>query len=147
MITAFSISSRTPSRPWCLDLGMGTASTWTAIVVMRLPSRSWMSMPNRVSTAWVYWPSSRRIPHPKSTPSLALNYHKLWQNREAVMSALGLPASLASSFPERTETVRNDLTAAGEGNKAHSEATRRGLDRMYGRILERIRALPAVSVA
>ena len=84
---------------------------------------------------------------PQKYPIVALNYHKLWQNREAVMSALGLPASLASSFPERTETVRNDLTAAGEGNKAHSEATRRGLDRMYGRILERIRALPAVSVA
>ena len=84
---------------------------------------------------------------PQKYPIIALNYHKLWQNREAVMSALGLPASLASSFPERTETVRNDLTAAGEGNKAHSEATRRGLDRMYGRILERIRALPAVSVA
>jgi len=84
---------------------------------------------------------------PQKYPIIALNYHKLWQNREAVMSALGLPASLASSFPERTETVRNDLTAAGEGNKAHSEATRRGLDRMYGRILARIRELPAVSVA
>jgi len=84
---------------------------------------------------------------PQKYPIIGLNYHKLWQNREAVMSALGLPASLASTFPERTETVRNDLTAAGEGNKAHSEATRRGLDRMYGRILERIRALPAVSVA
>jgi hypothetical protein len=84
---------------------------------------------------------------PQKYPIVALNYHKLWQNREAVMSALGLPASLASTFPERTETVRNDLTAAGEGNKAHSEATRRGLDAMYGRILERIRALPAVSVA
>ena len=68
MITAFCISSRTPSRPWCRDLGMGTASIWTAIVGWNKVSRSWMSMPNRVSTAWVYWPSSRRIPHHKSTP-------------------------------------------------------------------------------
>ena len=53
---------------------------------------------------------------------------------------------IANSFTQE-QMLRNDLTAAGEGNKAHSEATRRGLDRMYGRILERIRALPAVSVA
>ena len=80
-------------------------------------------------------------------PIVALNYHKLWQNLDAVVSALGLPAELAATFPARTETVRNDLTAAGEQNQAHSEATRKGLDAMYGPILAKIRELPAVSVA
>ena len=80
-------------------------------------------------------------------PVVALNYHKLWNNLEAVMDALGLPRDKASSFPERTETVRNDLTAAGERNAAHSEQTRRGLEQMYGPILRKIRDLPAVSLA
>ena len=83
----------------------------------------------------------------RSFPIVALNYHKLWNNLPAVMAALGLPAGLAKSFPERTETVRNDLTARGEGNAAHSEATRRGLDEMYGPILSKIRELPAVTIA
>lgn len=78
-------------------------------------------------------------------PIVLLNYHKLWDNLPAVMTALGLPESLVSTFPERTETVRNDLTAAAERNDAHSEATRRLLDVMYKPILDRIGQLPAVS--
>ena len=78
---------------------------------------------------------------PQKYPIVALNYHKLWQNREAVMSALGLPASLASTFPERTETVRNDLTAAGEGNKAHRGDAARPSPHVRAHP-KRIRALP-----
>lgn len=81
----------------------------------------------------------------RNFPIVLLNYHKLWDNLPAVMKALGLPKELAETFPERTETVRNDLTAAAERNQAHSEATRRLLDVMYEPILDRIRQLPAVS--
>ena len=80
-------------------------------------------------------------------PIILLNYHKLWNNLEAVMDALGLPRDLARTFPERTETVRNDRTAAGERNPAHSEKTRAGLERIYAPIIAKIRAMPAVSVA
>ena len=80
-------------------------------------------------------------------PIVLLNYHKLWNNLDAVMDALGLPRALGASFPERTETVRNDRTAAGEGNAAHSEKTRRGLEAIYAPILAKIVDMPAVSVA
>lgn len=82
----------------------------------------------------------------RSFPIVLLNYHKLWDNLPALMQALGVPASQQASFPERTETVRNDLTAAAENKPAHSEATRRGLDVMYAPIISKIRALPAVSL-
>ncbi|KAJ8600569.1 hypothetical protein CTAYLR_008172 [Chrysophaeum taylorii] len=83
-------------------------------------------------------------PNPRRQyPVLLLNYHKLWDNLPALMRALGLPVDLAGSFPERTETVRNDLTGAAENNEAHTEATRRALDKIYEPILDRIRTLPA----
>ena len=41
MITACSTYSRTPSRPWCLDLGLATASTWMGIVAWNKVSRNW----------------------------------------------------------------------------------------------------------
>lgn len=83
----------------------------------------------------------------RTFPILLLNYHKLWDNLPALMRALGLPKSLANTFPERTETVRNDFTAAAENNMAHSEATRRTLDQIYEPVLKRIRELPAVSIS
>jgi len=79
-------------------------------------------------------------------PIVAVNYHKLWDNLPALMQALGLPESLIQTFPPRTETVRNDLTAAGEKNAAHSEATRDLLGRMYKPLVEEIRQSPAVLV-
>uniref|UniRef100_A0A7S3NGV2 Sulfotransferase domain-containing protein n=1 Tax=Aureoumbra lagunensis TaxID=44058 RepID=A0A7S3NGV2_9STRA len=86
-------------------------------------------------------------PNPnRSFPIILLNYHKLWDNLDALMAALGLPPQLASTFPQRTETVRNDLTAQAEGNQAHSEATRQYLDKIYDPIIQRIRDLPAVTV-
>lgn len=85
-------------------------------------------------------------PSNRTFPIVLLNYHKLWDNLPALMQALGVPASKLASFPERTETVRNDLTAAAENKPAHSEATRRALDAIYAPIISKIRALPAVSL-
>jgi len=89
---------------------------------------------------------ARADPENRSFPIVLLNYHKLWDNLDALMLALGLPTHLKSSFPERTETVRNDLTAHAEHNNAHSEKTRSGLDAIYKPILDHIRAMPAVTV-
>ena len=80
-------------------------------------------------------------------PIVLLNYHKLWNNLDAVMDALGLPKQLAPSFPDRTETVRNDYTGKAEGRAAHTEATRQGLVAIYQPILTKIREMPAVSLA
>mmetsp|Transcript_1165 Transcript_1165/g.3632 ORF Transcript_1165/g.3632 Transcript_1165/m.3632 type:complete len:126 (-) Transcript_1165:31-408(-) len=80
-------------------------------------------------------------------PIVLLNYHKLWDNADAVMDALGLPRSLGGTFPARTETVRNDLTGAAERNAAHTEKTRGGLDKLYAPIVAKIRQLPAVSLS
>jgi hypothetical protein len=76
-----------------------------------------------------------------------LNYHKLWDNLPAVLAALGLPPSLESSFPARTETVRNDATGQAEGNDAHTEATRRGLRQLYQRVVDQVATNPAVLIA
>ena len=86
-------------------------------------------------------------PPDKTFPVVLLNYHKLWDNLDALMLALGLPTHLKDTVPERTETVRNDLTARAEQNQAHSEATRRKLDSIYQPIIEHIRHMPAVSLA
>ena len=80
-------------------------------------------------------------------PIVLLNYHKLWNNLDAVAEALGLPRDLGKSFPARTETVRNDLTGKAEGRAAHTEATRHDLEAMYQPILAKIREMPAVSLA
>ena len=40
----------------------------------------------------------------RNYPVVALNYHRLWDNLPAVMTALGLPQSLARTFPPRTES-------------------------------------------
>lgn len=82
----------------------------------------------------------------RSYPVVALNYHRLWDNLPAVMAALGLPSSFEQQFPRRTETVRNDLTGAAEGNKAHTEATRAALRRLYEPLIAQVMANPAVLV-
>ena len=83
----------------------------------------------------------------RAFPIVLLNYHKLWDNPDALMDVLGLPRKWGDSFPERTETVRNDLTARAEGNAAHSEDTRAGLERLYAPILQKIKDMPAVSLS
>ena len=87
-----------------------------------------------------------RAARTRNYPIIALNYHKLWDNLDAVMHALSFPPEWANKFPKRTETVRNDLTGAAEKNSAHTEATRDGLRRMYAPILTRQHEMPAVSV-
>ena len=83
---------------------------------------------------------------PRTFPVVVLNYHRLWDNLPAAMRAMGLPEALAATFPQRTETVRNDQTGKRENNKAHTEETREGLRRMYQPITDAILGLPAVSV-
>ena len=79
-------------------------------------------------------------------PVIGLNYHKLWDNLDAVMAALGFPPEWAAKFPQRTETVRNDLTGAAEKNDAHTEATREGLRAMYEKTIRKQRDMPAVVI-
>ncbi len=78
-------------------------------------------------------------------PVVLLNYHKLWDNLPEVVEALGLPETMATSFPDRSETVRNEETGKREGTKAHSEEVRALLRKMYKGVREKIWALPAVS--
>eukprot|EP00520_Triparma_pacifica_P010287 CAMPEP_0118645068 /NCGR_PEP_ID=MMETSP0785-20121206/7296_1 /TAXON_ID=91992 /ORGANISM="Bolidomonas pacifica, Strain CCMP 1866" /LENGTH=425 /DNA_ID=CAMNT_0006536911 /DNA_START=64 /DNA_END=1338 /DNA_ORIENTATION=- len=67
----------------------------------------------------------------RTYPVIAVNYHKIWDNVPAVVEALGLPQKHASSFPKRTETVRNNKTGAKEGHMNHSEEARNGLRGIY----------------
>lgn len=83
---------------------------------------------------------------PREFPIVAINYHRLWDNIPAVLTALGLPGSLASTFPPRTETVRNDMTGKSEGNAAHTEETRSGLKRMYAELQTEVLSNPAVLI-
>jgi hypothetical protein len=82
----------------------------------------------------------------RNYPIIAVNYHRVWDNLPALMDALGLPQSLAKSFPPRTETVRNDATGKAEGNNAHTEQTRGELRKIYQPLIDRVMANPAVVV-
>ena len=79
-------------------------------------------------------------------PVITVNYHKIWDNVPAVVEALGLPSNLASTFPKRTETVRNNKTGAKEGHMNHSEQVRDGLRKIYRNVLDEIRAMPAINI-
>jgi hypothetical protein len=85
-------------------------------------------------------------------PVLAVNYHKIWDNVETLVEALGLPPETAKTFPARTETVRNDETAKKDGagkpggvNMAHTEEVRVLLREMYKDVRKKIFDFPAVS--
>ena len=72
-------------------------------------------------------------------------------NLPALMAALGLPPSLAETFPKRAETVRKvpNLNGAAtlEKDAATSlEAVRKGLRAMYGEVISEITQNPAVLV-
>jgi len=83
---------------------------------------------------------------------LAVNYHKIWDNVETLVAALGLPPESAATFPTRTETVRNDETGKADGagkpggvNMAHTEEVRGLLRNMYKDVRQKIFDFPAVS--
>ena len=83
-------------------------------------------------------------------PVLAVNYHKIWDNVEALVEALGLPPETAKTFPARTETVRNDETAKSDGkngeiNMGHTTEVRELLRDMYSEVRAKIFEFPAVS--
>ena len=88
--------------------------------------------------------------HPKAPRNyqvVCINYAKAWDDVDAVVAALGLPASAAAAFPPRNEFKRDDKSAAAEGNEAHSSATQKALQEMYRELREEMFAMPAVTIA
>eukprot|EP00752_Nemacystus_decipiens_P005858 g5292.t1 len=81
----------------------------------------------------------------RNYPVVCVNYHKMWDNKEALVRALGLPAEEASKLPERTETVRNDQTSAARG-EAFTLAMRERLRRKHASLSEKVFAAPAVAI-
>jgi len=86
-------------------------------------------------------------PNPsREYPVLCINYHKIWDNVPSVVEALGLPEKYASTFPKRTETVRNNKTGAKEGHNNHSEDVREKLRKIYKSVRDKIFDMPAMTI-
>ncbi|CAM9841265.1 unnamed protein product [Pylaiella littoralis] len=81
----------------------------------------------------------------RNYPVVCLNYHKMWDNREAVVRALGLPAGEASKMPLRTETVRNDKTSA-ESGEPFTLTIRERLRRKHASLSKKVFEAPAVAI-
>ncbi|CAM9830412.1 unnamed protein product, partial [Hapterophycus canaliculatus] len=81
----------------------------------------------------------------RNYPVVCVNYHKMWDNKEALVKALGLPPGEASKMPKRTETVRNDRTSAERG-EPFTLAVRERLRRKHASLSRKVFEAPAVAV-
>ncbi|CAN0178789.1 unnamed protein product [Scytosiphon promiscuus] len=81
----------------------------------------------------------------RNYPVVCVNYHKMWDNKEALVKALGLPSGEASKMPKRTETVRNDLTSEERG-EPFTLAVREKLRRKHASLSRKVFESPAVAV-
>ncbi|CBN75253.1 expressed unknown protein [Ectocarpus siliculosus] len=81
----------------------------------------------------------------RNYPVVCVNYHKMWDNKEALVKALGLPAGEASKLPTRTETVRNDRTSAERG-EPFTLAVRERLRRKHASLSKKVFESPAVAI-
>ncbi|CAM9452650.1 unnamed protein product [Ascophyllum nodosum] len=81
----------------------------------------------------------------RNYPVVCVNYHKMWDNKEALVAALGLPAEEASKMPTRTETVRNDQTSARR-KEPFTLAVRERLRVKHDSLSRKIFEAPAVAI-
>ncbi|CAB1107672.1 unnamed protein product [Ectocarpus sp. CCAP 1310/34] len=81
----------------------------------------------------------------RNYPVVCVNYHKMWDNKEALVKALGLPVGEASKLPTRTETVRNDRTSAERG-EPFTLAVRERLRRKHASLSKKVFEAPAVAI-
>eukprot|EP00903_Cladosiphon_okamuranus_P019425 g17860.t1 len=81
----------------------------------------------------------------RNFPVVCVNYHKMWDNKEALVRALGLPAGEAFTLPERAETVRNDQTSEARG-EPFTLAMRERLRRKHASLSEKVFGAPAITI-